>query len=255
MSSIHFIGGEKGGVGKSVVSRLLSQYCLDHSMVYMGLDADQSHGTLTRFYQEFTSPINLDSYESTDQIMEAALEDDLQVVVDLPAQSERFLERWLEDGGVLEMCEEAEIPFIYWYIVDDGVDSARLLEQFLGKHGEELHCIVLKNRGCGSNFAAVDAVLDKVRANSHPVAQAELPALHEETMRKIDCLSFSFWAAQNIKDSGIEHLSLMERQRAKIWLKKAYAAIESVLDHVERPAQALINQLASRPDSADVDKV
>jgi len=29
MSKVHFVGGEKGGVGKSVVARLLCQYCID----------------------------------------------------------------------------------------------------------------------------------------------------------------------------------------------------------------------------------
>lgn len=32
MSMIHFVGGEKGGVGKSVLARLLSQYFLDMSI-------------------------------------------------------------------------------------------------------------------------------------------------------------------------------------------------------------------------------
>lgn len=49
MSTIHFIGGEKGGVGKSVLSRLLSQYYLDNSLVFQGFDADQSHSTLSRY--------------------------------------------------------------------------------------------------------------------------------------------------------------------------------------------------------------
>src|SRR5687767_1308445 len=31
MANIHLIGGEKGGVGKSLVSRLLAQYFIDHS--------------------------------------------------------------------------------------------------------------------------------------------------------------------------------------------------------------------------------
>jgi MinD-like ATPase involved in chromosome partitioning or flagellar assembly len=91
MSTIHFVGGEKGGVGKSVVSRLLSQYCLDNKMMYAGLDADQSHSTLSRFYPEYTQAIDLDHFESADRIMELAIEQDVQVVVDLPAQSERFL--------------------------------------------------------------------------------------------------------------------------------------------------------------------
>ncbi len=225
MSSIHFIGGEKGGIGKSVVSRLLSQYFLDTAQTYLGLDADQSHSTLARFYPEFTRAIVLDAFESVDQIMESALEEELQIVVDLPAQSERFLERWLEESGVLELCDETGTDFYYWYVVDDGVDSARLLQRFLGNYGAQMNCIVVKNYGCGSNFSAVDGI---IAAHATPPQQANLPGLHAETMRKIDQLSFSFWAAQNLKDSEAAHLSLMERQRARIWLKKSYQEIGGV---------------------------
>ncbi len=225
MSSIHFIGGEKGGVGKSVVSRLLSQYFIDNARTYLGLDADQSHGTLTRFYPEFTRSIVLDTFESTDQIMESALEDELQVVVDLPAQSERFLERWLEESGVLELCEETGTRFYYWYVVDDGRDSAELLQRFMNKYGSGLDSIVVKNYGCGGNFSAADKVIQAAAASTR---EANLPALHAETMRKIDNLSFSFWAAQTLKDDTAEHLSLMERQRARIWLKKAYQELDQV---------------------------
>ncbi len=236
MSSIHFIGGEKGGVGKSVVSRLLSQYFLDHSQTYLGLDADQSHGTLTRFYPEFTRPINLDSFESTDQIMESALENELQIVVDLPAQSERFLERWLEDSGVLEMCDETGVTFVYWYVVDDGVDSARLLQRFLAKYARQMTCVVVQNQGCGTNFGAVEQTVDSW-TNSVTVQQVSLPALHTETMRKIDSLSFSFWAAQHLKDGSAARLSMMERQRARVWLKKAYQSIETVFFSLQQPPQ------------------
>ena len=76
MSMIHFVGGEKGGVGKSVLSRLLSQYCLDKGMHYIGLDGDQSHSTTTRYYRDFTRALKLDQFESSDAIMELALEQD-----------------------------------------------------------------------------------------------------------------------------------------------------------------------------------
>ena len=34
MTNIHLIGGEKGGVGKTLVARLLAQYFIDHSMAF-----------------------------------------------------------------------------------------------------------------------------------------------------------------------------------------------------------------------------
>ena len=78
MSTIHFIGGEKGGVGKSVMSRALSQYMLDNNLLYAGFDADQSHNTLARFYPEFTQAINIDNYEGADQIVEKLTNDEEQ---------------------------------------------------------------------------------------------------------------------------------------------------------------------------------
>ena len=72
MAHIHFIGGEKGGVGKSLVARLLAQYLIDHEQPFLGFDTDRSHGALMRFYAGYASPIVVDQYESLDAIIEAA---------------------------------------------------------------------------------------------------------------------------------------------------------------------------------------
>lgn len=228
MSKIHFIGGEKGGVGKSVFSRVLSQYFLDNGRKYIGLDADQSHPTLSRYYGEFTDSINLDEFESIDHIMEAAIENDCDVLVDLPAQSQRFLDVWIDENDVLDMCKELNITLVYWYIVDDGRDSADLLAKFIEKYHGALHLAVVKNHVRGDDFSQVEAIpaLSDVLST---VDQIDLPALHNGTMHKIDKLNFSFWAAANINDKGSDHLSIMERQRAKVWMKKTYAMIEGVL--------------------------
>src|SRR5260370_41260672 len=57
MTKIHLIGGEKGGVGKSVVARLLAQYFIDHQIGFLGFDSDLSHGALVRFYAGYASPV------------------------------------------------------------------------------------------------------------------------------------------------------------------------------------------------------
>src|SRR5260370_37011917 len=74
MTNIHLIGGEKGGVGKSVVARLLAQYFIDHSIPFLGFDSDRSHGALLRFYAGYASAVVIDRYESLDAIVEAAAE-------------------------------------------------------------------------------------------------------------------------------------------------------------------------------------
>jgi len=226
MSSIHFVGGEKGGVGKSVFSRLLSQYFLDNNLLYAGFDADQSHDTLSRFYPEFTQAINLDTFEGADEIMETALSDDLQVVVDLPAQSERFLNRWIDENDVAGLCQETDIDCNFWYVVDDGRDSARLAAAFLKRYGNTMKCTLVRNFGRGGDFSLLEDTLASVDA---PYSIIDLAELHDGTMRQIDRLNLNFWAAANVNGEGKESLSLMQRQRTRVWIKKAANAIQEGL--------------------------
>ncbi len=230
MSMIHFVGGEKGGVGKSVMARVLSQYCLDKGMHYVGLDGDQSHATTTRYYRDFTRSLKLDQFESSDGIMELALQQDQQVVVDMPAQSQRFLDRWIDDNGVLDLCEEMNIPLVYWYLVDDSPDSLQLLEKFFAKYKLYLNCVVVKNEGRGSVFSDIDAVIEANQNDELTRIQSMvLPGLHSPTMFKINKNELSFWAAGNQTEGG---LSLMERQRTKVWMRKAYSELDKVFSRV-----------------------
>ena len=228
MKHIHLVGGEKGGVGKSVMSRLLSQFCLDNQHPFIALDADQSHATLTRSYGDFARHLNLEEFESADQIIEVAVEEDVTVVIDLPAQSERLLDRWIDENGVLELCDDLGLKLIIWYVVDDGPDSANLLKKFLDRYDHAVQCIAVKNFGRGSDFSRIDQCL----ADHLNVSVMELPGLHASTMRKIDNHALSFWAAVNNKE--IEgHLGLMERQRVRVWQKKTFKQIAEQLTQQE----------------------
>jgi hypothetical protein len=113
MGKIHFIGGEKGVVGKSLVSRLLAQYFIDHELPFVGFDTDKSHGSLLRFYAGFASPVIVDRYESLDRVMEAAVEDpDRRILVDLAAQTHQFLAKWIDDSALFDLSEEIGVELM-----------------------------------------------------------------------------------------------------------------------------------------------
>jgi hypothetical protein len=52
-----------------------------------------------------------------------------------------------------------------------------------------------------------------------------LRRLHETSINKIDAGSLSFWAVVNKSDGDNSGLRLLERQRVKMWLKRAFAEI------------------------------
>jgi hypothetical protein len=228
MSEIHFVGGEKGGVGKSVFARLLCQYCIDKSQPFAAIDADISHGALLRYYSDYAQAVDLEVFESADQIMDRALGAERRVLVDLPAQSSRLLQRWFSSGAVLDFAREMGVKLYFWHVSDGGFDSINELQRNLSELGDSLQLIVVKNLGRSADFSQFDEseVVKQMYINGGRVI--ELPALHATTMYKIDRKGSSFWSAAH-SDDGEYSLLPKERQRTRLWLTQAYGQVEKAL--------------------------
>lgn len=229
MSIIHFIGGEKGGVGKSLVSRLLAQYFIDRSAPFIAFDTDRSHGALLRFYSEFTTPAVLDEHDSLDPIVERALEDPgRRVLVDLAAQTQASIAKWFEDSDVLGFAAENNITLTWWHVMDAGRDSVDLLRTWLDQFGGRLRLVIVLNEVRGEKFDILESSGQLQRAQSLGANVVSLRHLPDATMQKIDQQSASFWAAVNHPDRSISGLGMLDKQRVKVWLNRVYSDMDKI---------------------------
>ncbi len=229
MAQIHLVGGEKGGVGKSIVARLLAQYLIDRSRPFIGFDSDRSHGALMRFYAGYASPVQVDRYESLDAIVEAAAEDaGRTILVDLAAQTHAPLQRWIAESGVLDLAAELGITMRLWHVMDNGRDAVDLLGTALAAYGDQLQHVLVRNQLRGDDFALLEASAAWVRAQALGAQVLDLRHLNDAVMHKIDATSSSFWAASQAADKDSTGLGMMDRQRVKVWLREAYAGLERV---------------------------
>jgi len=224
MSTIHFIGGEKGGVGKSVVARLCVQYCIDRALPFVAADADGSHGALMRFYADYAKPIDLTDPAGADQIVAFATEADRRVVVDLPAQSDRLIGAWIDEAGILELAAESNVKVVFWHVIDDGKDSLVTLGRLLTRYGHRAKYCVVKNGGRAKVFTLFDESPVRAQAEQLGAAVLELPELNVTAMQKIDRWDASFWSAIHATVSP-ETFSRIEKQRVKVWLQSTYDQI------------------------------
>lgn len=232
MSSLNFIGGEKGGVGKSVVSRVLAQYFIDKGRPFTGFDTDRSHTSFTRFYADYASPVIVDSYEGLDLIATAFEEtstdgQEKSVIVDLAAQTAAPLTRWVKDSDVFSVLAEMGVTVNFWHVADAGKDSVDLLGRLVNTFGDGPNYFVVKNMGRGSDFSQLDESSALEKALTLGARLITLAQLHEASMRKIDRQNASFWSALNNR-SGDDTLGLLERQRVKNWLKKTYDTFDAL---------------------------
>jgi hypothetical protein len=229
MANIHLIGGEKGGVGKSVVARVLAQYMIDKDIPFVGFDTDQSHGALMRFYSDFASPMLIDSYESLDTMVELAAENPQErVLVDLAAQTHEQLVKWMDESGVLDALRDHCLSSTYWHVMDSGKDSVALLKRLFDRFGSRLDYVIVLNQLRGENFDLFEKSGEKARADSLDAKIISLKRLNQEAIAKIDSENASFWSAQQKSPTNRNGLGILQRQRVKVWLHHAYQQIESV---------------------------
>lgn len=233
MPSLNFIGGEKGGVGKSVLSRVLAQYFIDRGRPFTGFDTDRSHTSFTRFYPDFAAPVLVDRYEGLDKVVACfeqvpAVGPPGNVIVDLAAQTALPLARWIRDSDLLLLMQEMGVTVNFWHLSDGGKDSVDLLERLLATYGAGPNYIVVKNLGRGTDFSELEQSGALQQALALGARVVSLPQLHESSMRKIDRQNASFEAAVNDRSAGADALGLLERQRVKTWLKHCYAMLDGL---------------------------
>jgi hypothetical protein len=227
MSHIHFVGGEKGGVGKSVVARLLAQHFIDRSLPFAALDGDRSSGALLRYYSEFTQQIDLGASESADQIMDRALGAERRVLVDLPAQSARALWGWLSEANVFGFARETGVKLSFWHVTDGGFASTSELERALELLSGEVRHFVVKNYGRSRDFSQFEHSNARRRLEELGGGTLDLPELDAGAMYTIDRFGSSFWAAIHRAD-GEAALRPLDRQRVRLWLERCYAGLANL---------------------------
>lgn len=229
VSKVHLIGGEKGGVGKSMVARLLAQYFIDQKLPFVGFDTDRSHGALMRFYADFASPVLVDRYEALDSIIEAAVEEPgRRVLVDLAAQTHDPLVKWMDESGVLDMADLSGIALYHWHVMDSGRDSVDLLQRLLDRFGQRVRYVLVKNELRGDDFSQLERSGQLERALGLGAQVVEIKRLHDAVVQKIDARNASFWSARNNTAIDGPGLGLMERQRLKLWLAHAFDEIAMI---------------------------
>lgn len=228
MTQIHLIGGEKGGVGKSLIARLLAQYFIDRNIAFTGFDADRSHGALLRFYAGYAAPIVVDQRESLDTIVEAAAnQPERRILVDLAAQTGEPLTRWMDESQLLEVAPELNLRIRYWHVMDTGRDSVDLLRQLFDRYETRLNYVLVQNELRGNDFRIFKESGLAARALAYDAGIVAIRKLDDNTMIKIDATSSSFWAATQGHDQ-VTGLGMLERMRLRSWIQSAYEAIAAV---------------------------
>lgn len=219
--------GEKGGVGKTTVARVVADYLKSHDQPFRAFDAEGAMGQLLRFHPTEATAIDVGDASSVSPVLDYLMDGGGKrlALVDLGARSGADLKSWLYRGGALEEAEAGRLGITIIYVLGAAVDSVGHLKECFSALGREVNYVIVKNYGVAVKFDVYDQ--SKVREDLLKAGAREIssPALDPAVYQSVDKASLPFAAfAEN--QGGT--FSYTERRYARTFLRECFVALDEV---------------------------
>lgn len=219
--------GEKGGVGKTTVARVISDFLTGRGLKHRAYDAEGATGQLLRFHGSVTMPVDVTDAASVSPVLDHLMDDDGHQIalVDLGARTGSDLKSWLYRGGALEEASGGRLGLTVVYVIGNTVDSVGHLKECFQALGKEMNYLLAKNLGVSQKFEVYEN--SNVRADLMKAGAREItiPALDPAVFQAVDRASVSF---TSFADNQGGKFSYTHRRYCRTWLRECYTALEPV---------------------------
>jgi hypothetical protein len=219
--------GEKGGVGKTTVARVIADFLNARNANYRAFDAEGSTGQLLRFHANETAAVDVSNAASIAPVLDYLMEGSGKrlALVDLGARSGEEVKNWLYRGGALEETAASHLGITVVYVLGGAVDSVGHLKECFGALGRDVNYVIIKNYGVAGKFDVYDQ--SKVRKDLLSAGAREIafPALDGSVYQAVDRASIPFSAFADGQSNGF---GFTERRYCRTWLRECFAALEAV---------------------------
>src|SRR6266481_421690 len=188
--------GEKGGVGKTTVARVIADFLNSRKATFRAFDAEGSTGQLLRFHPSETAAVDVANAASIARVLDYVMEAGGKrlALVDLGARSGEEVQNWLYRGGALEEAEASRLGITVVYVLGGAVDSVGHLKECFGALGRDVNYVIVKNYGVAGKFDVYDQ--SNVRKDLLSVGAREIafPSLDGSVYQSVDRASIAFSA-------------------------------------------------------------
>jgi hypothetical protein len=219
--------GEKGGVGKTTVARVIADFLNATDHTFRAFDAEGATGQLLRFHPDVTAAVDVENANTIAPVLDYVMEGTGKrlALVDLGARSGEDVKGWLYRGGALEEAEAARLGITVIYVLGGAVDSVGHLKECFAALGRDVNYVIVKNFGVAGKFDVYDN--SKVRKELLAIGAREInfPALDGSVYQSVDRASVGFAA---FADGQTGNFGFTERRYCRTWLRECFTALETV---------------------------
>jgi hypothetical protein len=141
--AVILVGADKGGVGKTTVSRSLLDYFVAHNVPTRAFDTEAPKGTLKRFHPDLTDVVDITATADQMKMFDTLSGTDAQVtVVDIRAGLLSPTLQALRDIGLLDAAKKSQLTFVVFHILGPSIASLDEISETAGFMGDATYFLV-----------------------------------------------------------------------------------------------------------------
>jgi hypothetical protein len=218
LPTVVFVVADKGGVGKTTVSRALLSYFKENGVETKAYDTETPDGTLVHFHADQTKVVNLSDPEGMVEVFDDMARTPL-TVVDGHARLMTPLLINLRDLGFLDMVKDEKLKVVVFHVVGSNVASFQEIGSAREILKDAKHYVLLNRTNDANFFEGIDGVSKDDLKKADGIL--EIPQLVAVATQNVEA------SRQSFRDfsKDMKH-SLTVRRFVDLWLKKVYAQFD-----------------------------
>ena len=240
--TVILVGADKGGVGKTTVSRTLLDYFMAHEQPVRAFDTEAPRGTLKRFHPDVTEVVDITSTSDQMKIFDTLSAADSQItVIDIRAGLLSVTLRALSDIGFLDAAKKQQLNFVVFHILGPTVSSLEEIAETARFTGDATYFLV-KNFINNTTFFEWDpATYNTYFRKLKSAQEITIPKLNEMASEQVELAAVPYvsFVANKLGNGQAAAYSFVLRGYVRHWLGNVWAEYDRVklLDVIEARPQ------------------
>lgn len=229
--AVILVGADKGGVGKTTISRALLDYLVAHNVPVRAFDTEAPKGTLRRFHPDITDVIDITSTADQMKVFDTVSTTSAQItVIDVRAGLLSSTLRALRDIGFLDAAKKSQLTFSVFHILGPSVASLDEIAETSGFMADSNYFLV-KNFINNTTFFDWDpATYNSYFKRVKGAYEITVPKLNEMACEQVELASVPFvsFVANKAIDGQPANYSFVLRGYVRHWLGNVWAEFDRV---------------------------
>jgi len=229
--AVILVGADKGGVGKTTVSRTLLDYFIARKVPIRAFDTEHPKGTLKRFHPDLTDVVDVTSVPDQMKIFDTLDASGAQItLIDVRAGLMTPTLRALRDIGFLDMGKKGQLTFAVFHILGPTIASLDEIAE-TAKFLSDAKYFLVKNFINNTSFFDWDQSTYNTYFNKiHDAVEITVPKLSEMASEQVELASVPFinFIANKGLNGEAANNSFVLRGYVRHWLGNVWAEFDRV---------------------------